>query len=168
MTAGRRPEPGEPTVRPATVGDLDELAALEAASFPEGPWSRQQLADGLAAAGALWLVGAPSEPEEPLLGYAAFQRAADEAELLRVAVAPAKRRRGLGAALVDAGLERLRAAGARACFLEVDPGNRPALVLYDRLGFRPVGRRPGYYRHRDALLMRLHLGSADRRGTGML
>ena len=158
MTAGRRPEPGEPTVRPATADDLDELAALEAASFGEEAWSRRQLAGGLDAAGALWLVSVTAASSAALRGYAAFRRAADEAELLRVAVAPSDRRRGLGTALVAAGLEALRAAGTRSCFLEVGDDNRPALALYRRLGFRPSGRRRGYYGHgRDALLLRLDL-----------
>lgn len=156
------PAPLELTVRPATGDDLDTLAALEAECFPDGPWTRRQLADGLAAAGALWWVGLAPLPHPRLHAYAAFQRAADEAELLRVAVAPPFRRLGHGSALVAAGLERLRAAGVRTCFLEVEDGNQPALALYRRLGFIGVGRRRGYYPGgADALLLRLDLGAGS-------
>jgi ribosomal-protein-alanine N-acetyltransferase len=160
---------GELAGRPATADDLDELAALEAESFPDGAWTRRQLADGLTAPGALWWVGVVPGTSARLCGYAAFQRAADEAELLRVAVAPPARRLGFGTALVAAGLERLRAAGVRSCFLEVAENNRPALALYRRLGFEPAGRRPAYYpRGRDALLLRADFGASagDRSGAG--
>lgn len=161
MTAEPPRVPSGLTLRPATADDLDALAALEVESFGEAAWSREQLAAGLAAAGVLWLAGVTAGPQTPLRAYAAFQRAADEAELLRVAVPPSARRRGIGTAVVAAGLDRLRAAGARACFLEVAEDNRPALALYRRLGFRPVGRRPGYYRRGgDALLLRVDLAPA--------
>ncbi len=150
-----------PTIRAAGAGDLDALAALEAAAFGPEAWSRRLIAEELAAPAALVLV-APVPPEAaPPVGYACFRRTAGEAELLRVAVAPAARRRGLAAALVAAGLDRLRAEGAAACFLEVAAGNEPAIALYRRLGFEITGRRPRYYPSgADALLMRLDFGRA--------
>lgn len=173
-----------PAVRPATAGDLDALAVLERRCFAEDPWSRRQIAEELeAAAGPVLVaesaVSAADPPEAPdtppakaahppheppsaprLLAYAAFRRAAGEAELLRVAVDPSARRRGTALALVTAGLDRLRAGGAAACFLEVAAGNDAAIELYRRLGFHATGRRPRYYRSGDdALLMRLDLPS---------
>jgi ribosomal-protein-alanine N-acetyltransferase len=161
MTAEAAPgAPSELTVRPATAVDLGGLAALEAQSFPDRAWTRQQLADGLTAAGALWWVGVSRGTEARLRAYAAFQRVADEAELLRIAVTPSARRLGFGATLVAAGLEALRRTGTRSCFLEVAEDNQPALALYHRLGFRPAGRRRAYYPGgRDALLLRADLGA---------
>ena len=74
------------------------------------------------------------------------RRAADEAEILSVAVARAWRGRGLARRLLDLHLRRLAGLGLRAVFLEVDEDNVPARRLYARAGFREVGRRPGYYR----------------------
>ena len=47
--------------------------------------------------------------------------------------------------------------------LEVRAGNAPAIALYEKLGFREVGRRKNYYRaeHEDALLMTVEF---DRHG----
>jgi ribosomal-protein-alanine N-acetyltransferase len=159
--AGARPAESRAAIRAAGSADLDALAALDASCFGGAAWSRRQLADELEAPGGLLLVATGGDAARPLAGYAAFRRAAGEAELLRVAVAPAARRRGLGAALMDAGLGRLRAEGATACFLEVEAGNRAALALYATLGFRPVGRRRGYYPGGgDALLLRADLAPA--------
>ena len=154
-------EEAEVALRVAGVADLPALAALEAASFPDS-WSERLLAGELAASGSLLLLA--SDSSSTPLGYAAFRRAADEAELLRVAVAPAARRRGLARRLVEAGLARLLREGVRSCFLEVRPANAPALALYRALGFREAGRRRRYYADgSDALLLRLDLRAAASR-----
>src|SRR5262249_14613116 len=80
-----------------------------------------------------------------LVGFIMSRLATDEAEILSIAVEPARRGRGLARALLDRNLRRLGGAGARAVFLEVDEGNVSARALYRRAGFREVGRRPGYY-----------------------
>jgi ribosomal-protein-alanine N-acetyltransferase len=80
-----------------------------------------------------------------LQGFILSRLAGDEAEILSVAVASARRGRGLARALLNLHLRRLAGLGARAVFLEVDEDNEPARRLYQRAGFREVGRRPGYY-----------------------
>ena len=145
-------EEAEVALRLADEADLPALAALEAASFPD-PWSETLLAGELAAPTSLVLLALDASAAT---GYAAFRRAADEAELLRVAVAPAARGRRVALRLVEAGLARLLADGVRSCFLEVRPENRPARALYRALGFRETGRRPRYYADgSDALILRL-------------
>ena len=85
--------------------------------------------------------------------------AADEAEILSVAIAPAWRGRGLARPLLDLHLRRLAGLGARAVFLEVDEHNAPACRLYRRAGFHEVGRRQGYYDGgATALVLRRDLG----------
>lgn len=79
------------------------------------------------------------------VGFVLARAAADEGEILTIAVARAHRRHGLGWQLMDAALRELYGQRAEALFLEVDETNQPALGLYRRLGFRQVGRRPAYY-----------------------
>jgi ribosomal-protein-alanine N-acetyltransferase len=87
---------------------------------------------------------------------------ADEAELLTIAVRPGLRRRGLGARLLGAALDLTARRGAVSMFLEVAATNQPALALYQRAGFRLVGRRTGYYVGAtacdDALILRRDQG----------
>ena len=87
--------------------------------------------------------------------------AADEAEILAIAVRPTLRRRGFGRMLMEEALRRLHRAGASACFLEVDRGNGPAVALYRSLGFHVVGERRNYYGGTNhdgtALVMRVQL-----------
>ena len=89
--------------------------------------------------------------------------AADEAEILSVAVARRAQGRGLAGQLLALHLRRLAGLGARTVFLEVDEHNAPAIRLYTRAGFREVARRPNYYpdatgKAANALVLRRDLG----------
>ncbi len=96
------------------------------------------------------------------LEEAAFARwsvAADEAELLRIAVAPAWRGQSLGRTLLQACEAGLAAAGARDLHLEVRVSNAAARRLYAACGWREVGHRKHYYRDgEDAALYGKRLG----------
>lgn len=81
--------------------------------------------------------------------------AADEAEVLTLAVDPAVQRRGLARALLEQTLSTARQRGADAMFLEVASGNGPGRNLYGAAGFVAVGCRRSYYPDgSDALVLR--------------
>jgi ribosomal-protein-alanine N-acetyltransferase len=117
----------------------EELAALHARCFAHAPrpWSASEFASLLTSPTAIAVL----RPH----GFAIGRIAGTEAELLTIAVEPAARRRGLGAALVEAYEYEAGARDADASFLEVAETNDAARALYARLGYAPVGRRPGYY-----------------------
>ena len=127
------------------------LAAIHAACFTvPRPWSAAELAD---------LIASPSTLlAEASDGFALARVAADEAELLTIAVRPEARGRGLGSALLRDVLAAAAARGAGRMVLEVAADNAAALALYRREGFAECGRRRGYYaapdgRRIDALIM---------------
>lgn len=138
----------------ATPAHRDALVALERTCFPppERPWSRQQLTAQLEdPLGLGWLA---QGDEGQLLGYATFRRVLDEAELLRIATAPAVRRQGVARALLETALPELEATGVERCFLEVRQDNRAARALYQHFGFHETGLRRGYFPDGcDAVLM---------------
>lgn len=142
--------------------DLDRAARLHGLSFvPMGErgWTRQDIAGLLASPGVTGFLLA--EPPSDV-GMAICRVAADEAELLTVAVDPGHRRRGAGRLLVEAVIGQARSAGARVLFLEVSEDNPAARCLYESLGFAAIGRRAAYYarvgkRPVDAVIMRLAL-----------
>ena len=149
------------SVRPVGALDLDRAAALHRQAFEpmgERPWTRRDVAELLASPGVGGLfVDRDGEP----IGLALWRSAADEAELLTIAVRSDCRRSGVGRALLDAVVGRAMQAGAKSLFLEVGADNTAARSLYSQTGFAEVGRRPAYYaRHEgfaDALVLRLTL-----------
>jgi ribosomal-protein-alanine N-acetyltransferase len=96
-----------------------------------------------------------------VVGFLAARRAADEIEILNLAVLPEFRRKRFGRQLVEAALRKAAEAGARVAHLEVRCSNQAAIAFYEGCGFRPTGRRRGYYSNplENALLMELALTS---------
>ena len=91
-------------------------------------------------------------------GLLIARKAADEAELLTLGVAPSCRRMGLGRSLLHTAMAALRATGTKQLFLEVEEGNGAAVALYRSLGAVAVGQRKGYYEHgADAAMFSLAL-----------
>ena len=132
---------GEPVLTEAGPRDAAALAKLHAVSFRRG-WSDGEFERLLIERN---VVAHRAMTGRTLAGFILSRMAAGEAEILSVAVAEARRGRGLARALLHLHLRRLAGLGARAVFLEVDEDNTPARRLYARAGFREVGRRPGYY-----------------------
>ena len=146
------------------LGDDDPplLPQIHAEGFTR-PWSEHEFAalltqDTVFGYGA-WRVGARNAGPA---GFVLARLAADEGEILTIAVSQTWRGLGLGRDLMEAVLRELHAQRAEALFLEVDESNVPAVALYRRLGFGEVARRPGYYggdgrKRTDALVMRRDL-----------
>lgn len=145
-------------IRALAPADAPVLAALHAVSFPPAEaWGEAAFARLLALPGAAGLLAA--EGDQPL-GFVLARRAADEAELLTLAVVPAWRRLGVGRRLLEDCLAALARAGVGRIFLEVAADNTAARGLYSAAGFRPVGRRRDYYGPgRDALVLARPLSS---------
>jgi len=143
-------------VTPALVvggSDLSRLAQLHADSFAE-PWTKDALDKLLATPGTFAFADEN--------GFIVLRSAADEAEILTLAVRPGCRRQGLGAKLVRTAAAHAHSLGSSRIFLEVAVGNLPAAKLYERLGFHEVGRRKAYYavgpgKYEDALILRGNL-----------
>jgi [ribosomal protein S18]-alanine N-acetyltransferase len=151
-----------PVVEEALDEDLPKIAEIHAASFSH-KWGAAELARMKAQKGVDFLIARRSSPygTGTPLGFLILRRAADEAEVITIAVHPRQRGRGIGKKLMEAGLFRLYGERCTHLFLEVDAENEAALLLYRGLGFKEVGRRKGYYSDSGgdgtALVMRIDL-----------
>ena len=143
-------KPGEQTrIEAVGVADAPALAALHAAAFEAAErWDAAAIATLLAMPGAFGL-------SIPAAGFVLARVAADEAEILTLAVIPPARRQGHAGALLGGAMAGALLRGAGTMFLEVSDRNGAARALYARAGFAEAGRRRRYYADgADALVLR--------------
>jgi [ribosomal protein S18]-alanine N-acetyltransferase len=149
---------GAAAIEPATLRDAPKLAELHRASFHRG-WGEAEFETMLSARNTLvhrLRIGRNT------IGFAVSRIAADEAEILSIAVAASHRGRGLSRNLLLTHLGHLAGHGVQTVFLEVEENNQPARRLYQRAGFTVAGRRERYYQQSEgqqlnALLLRRDL-----------
>lgn len=147
-------------IPPDDAATLVGLAAIHAECFPR-PWTAAELSQLLAEPAIIGLAA----DCDALKGFILCRIAADEAEILTLAVARAHRGQRIATALLATALEHLRAREVKTCLLEVAADNGPARALYARAGFVEVGRRNAYYpglngeAATDALVLSAYLGA---------
>ncbi len=96
-----------------------------------------------------------AEEEGCVVGFAVSRQVAEgEFEILNLAVAPSRRRRGVGRRLLTDILERRPGE----LFLEVRESNTPARRFYEQAGFGAITKRLQYYCNpvETAIVMKLH------------
>ncbi|HWG59603.1 MAG TPA: ribosomal protein S18-alanine N-acetyltransferase [Candidatus Acidoferrales bacterium] len=144
-------------IRRMDAADLASVLSVQSESPGISQWSRSDYETSLRNEVAGWI----AEDDGRVVGFIVARLAAQEIEILNLAVRPASRRQGVGTELLNAALQWGRASGAERAILDVRASNRPALRLYERHGFHIEGRRPRYYRSpaEDALLLGCSLNS---------
>jgi ribosomal-protein-alanine N-acetyltransferase len=136
----------------AGKADIDVLAAIHATAFSAGDaWSRDVFDLQLEMPNVFGLIHRDG-------GLILMRQAADEADVLTLAVVPAARRSGIANALLLEAIGIAAGRGVQTVFLEVSTTNSAARALYAKTGFSRVGLRRLYYADRsDALVLRLDL-----------
>ncbi len=140
------------TIRRMLVSDVDEVTAIERATFAT-PWSRESfLREMEKNVAARYLV---AQRDGRIVGYAGAWVILDESHITNIAVAEAERGQGIGRRLVEALMQYLSNLGASYATLEVRVSNERAQHLYESVGFIRVGKRKRYYEDNgeDAWLM---------------
>ena len=145
-----------PQWRPLRIGDLAEVAALEA-QIHVAPWTIGNFRDALAA-GYSSRVG---ERDYRIIAYGVLMISPGEAQILNLSVVPDARREGIGRALLRHFIDDARNVRVDQLFLEVRASNVAAIGLYESEGFAPIARRVSYYpgaatddAREDAVVMR--------------
>jgi [ribosomal protein S18]-alanine N-acetyltransferase len=138
-------------IRKLEVTDLESVRKL-LSSIPEAaPWS----ADDFLFAAHRKVCLRVAEEGGIVCGLIVFRIAADEAEILNLAVDTRCRRRGTGSRLILDAITASKSAGVQNIYLEVRDSNTSARSFYSRMGFTEAGRRRQYYQQpiEDALVL---------------
>lgn len=155
MNAVVKPQ-SEPSFRPMREEDLAAVMAIEEVAY-DFPWTYGIFADCLRAGYVCWVMTL----DDAVIGYGILSCAVGEAHILNICIGGPHRRAGFGRRLLARLTDLARWYQSEKMFLEVRPSNYAALSMYQRSGFRVVGRRPNYYpdhgEREDALIMTMDL-----------
>jgi ribosomal-protein-alanine N-acetyltransferase len=134
--------------------DISKVVSLQAEVMPN-PWSEQAFKSSIKVGDGCYTLTRGDE----IVAVAVVGQVFDEAELLTIAVDKREQGQGLGTELLADLMSVLKSQSAKQCMLEVMEGNDAAVSLYQRIGFKPVGKRKAYYKTEqgifDALVMRI-------------
>lgn len=128
-------------IRPMTMEDCVQVAAIEAASFSM-PWSLRAFTDTVNRENFRYLV---AEKDGEILGYCGFLYVLDEAEIPNVCVKESARKMGVGKQMMTALIEEAEKLHLAVLYLEVRESNVAARRLYESLGFMENGIRKNFY-----------------------
>jgi ribosomal-protein-alanine N-acetyltransferase len=128
-------------VRQAGPDDAAAIVRVGSESPGASPWSASQYADAARGNYQGWI----AEHNGDVVGFIFARIAADEVEILNLAVLPDRRRLGIASQLIERALDHAKASGAARAYLEVRASNAAAISLYGKCGFALAGRRTRYY-----------------------
>ena len=142
----------EYTIEDVSESLLPQIERIERECF-SCPWTLEQLRGDMKDERHEFVAAVDALGE--VLGYVGMMYVIDEGYISNVAVREQYRRCGLGERLVAELVGRAEGMGLAFVTLEVRAGNTPAVQLYAKLGFKPVGTRKDYYEKpkEDAILM---------------
>ncbi|AMO71881.1 hypothetical protein AZE99_08490 [Sphingorhabdus sp. M41] len=131
-------------IRVGDLTDLDAVMRVMEHAFPktygEG-WNNHQCRSMLCMPSAKLLI---AQRLDVICGFVISRQAADEEELLMIAVSPDYQGQGVGYLLLEHMLQAARVQHVSAVFLEMRADN-PAEKLYTKFGFHKIGLRKAYY-----------------------
>ncbi|WP_196602129.1 ribosomal protein S18-alanine N-acetyltransferase [Pectinatus frisingensis] len=120
------------------------------------PWSRQSFWEEAVKKDAYYLLAVDCSTDiEVVIGYVGVWLIFGEGHITNVALMPHYQGRGIASAMIKKIIMIIRSMGINSMTLEVRPSNNKALRLYQKFGFKSVGRRPHYYldNNEDAEIM---------------
>jgi [ribosomal protein S18]-alanine N-acetyltransferase len=142
-------EPGY-RIEDMSTGDIDEVAAIEQASFSD-PWPARYFFTELSTNKlALYLV---ARAQGRVIAYIGSWMIFEETHITTLAVEEQYRKQGLASGLLEELLNRVIPRGVSAVTLEVRPSNFAARHFYLKHGFKACGYRKRYYKDEDAIIM---------------
>lgn len=137
--------------------NIDAVLKIEQSSFLN-PWSRKSFVDELANKYShnFVLKLENSFKTYQIIAYLCFRLVIDEIHILKIAVNPAHRGKGIAVKLLKHCLETFEEKKVHSAILEVRQSNTAGIALYKKAGFQIEAQLPNYYSdtREDAILMR--------------
>ena len=142
-------------IEKASIQHLDRLCEIEMKCFKTEAFTKQQIAHLLTDSNSVILV---SKVKGEIVGFVIGKTYMDKkpatAHILTIDVSPEHRRKGRGLRLLEEIEKTFKDKGVRSCCLEARENNIAALNLYQKFGYKRVGRIKNYYGNAHGIFLR--------------
>jgi len=134
------------SIEKASIEHLDRLCEIEMKCFETEAFTKQQIAHLLTDSNSVILV---SKVKGEIVGFVIGKTYMDKkpatGQILTIDVSPKHRRKGIGQRLLQEIEKTFKDKGVKLCCLEARENNIVALSLYQKFGYKTVGRLENYY-----------------------
>ena len=124
--------------------DCERAAELESVIFGRDAWTKEDFEESLCCDYAVYVVARDTD-KDALIACAGIRNMCGDGDITNVLVDSAYREHGIAEHLLRYLIDEGRAIGVRNFTLEAIKSNKPAISLYEKLGFVSEGVRPGFY-----------------------
>jgi len=142
-------------IEKASIEHLDRLCEIEMKCFETEAFTKQQIAYLLTDSNSVILVSrVKGEIVGFIIGKIYMDKKTSAGQILTIDVSPKHRRKGIGQRLLQEIEKTFKDKGVKICYLEVRENNFVALSLYQKLGYKKVGRLENYYGNAHGIRLR--------------
>jgi len=142
-------------IEKASIEHLDRLCEIEMKCFETEAFTKQQIAYLLTDSNSVILVSrVKGEIVGFIIGKTYMDKKTSAGQILTIDVSPKHRRKGIGQRLLQEIEKTFKDKGVKICYLEVRENNFVALSLYQKLGYKKVGRLENYYGNAHGIRLR--------------
>lgn len=141
------------TIEKASIKDIDKLYEIEKQCFQRTAFTKQQITYLLTDSDAIGLV---SLVKGEIVGFVIgiiHKKKSIKGHILTIDVLPTHRRRGIGLSLLQTMEKAFKDKNAKICHLEVRENNIEALNLYEKSGYKKIGKLHDYYPNAHGILL---------------
>ena len=135
------------------LNHLNELQEILISDFDDF-WSFSTLKEELENENSSYIIG---KINNEIIGFAGLKIIFDKADIMNIVIKKTYRNQGIGTLLLENLILLAKDLNISTLFLEVNEQNKPAIHLYEKLGFEKLGVRKKYYNNNNGIIMKKNL-----------
>ena len=133
--------------------NLNELQEILISDFDDF-WSFSTLKEEVENENSSYIIG---KINNEIIGFAGLKKIFDQADIMNIVIKKTYRNQGIGTLLLENLILLAKDLNISTLFLEVNEQNKPAIHLYEKLGFEKLGVRKKYYNNNNGIIMKKNL-----------
>lgn len=135
------------------LNHLNELQEILISDFDDF-WSFSTLKEEVENENSSYIIG---KTNNEIIGFAGLKKIFDQADIMNIVIKKTYRNQGIGTLLLENLILLAKDLNISTLFLEVNEQNKPAIHLYEKLGFEKLGVRKKYYNNNNGIIMKKNL-----------